>query len=127
MVKNRLVRDVLAHLQSKNSEIKMAEDKKLEDKIVMYHGSLDELNSRNPDDQYEFAEKLSMVLAGYPLDNEDWTKWMQMQIKGKGYDGIVNRRTIITIENLTEYARVEGTPIIRVKKGGVVILPAPKE
>ncbi|MBI2449277.1 hypothetical protein HYV49_03185 [Candidatus Pacearchaeota archaeon] len=88
-------------------------DKKIED-IVLYHGSLAELNSRDSEKQYRFAEALFFI-----SDKVDRNKQLKEQLSTIGYDGLVNMKTSIVsihfvLSGESTYYRVEGTPILRV-------------
>jgi len=99
----------------------MPEEKNL-DEIVLYHGSLAELNERLQNKGYEarfdFADELNFITQTY-LVYESKKNWLQAkrELLEKGYDGIVNMRTVVFAApadaryNL-EYA-IEGTPIVR--------------
>jgi hypothetical protein len=101
------------------------------EQIVLYHGSLDELNSRNPDEQFIFAKDLTFTSKGY--DNNyvviqegysarghpalDFSKMNQPHLKEifrKGYGGLVNFRTILFRDHMHgPRCAIEGTPIIK--------------
>jgi len=96
--------------------------KPLERKVlILYHGSLQELNSRNPNEQYKFGEHPFFNSEFYPYTNFSlWASQIAEKLHSKGYDGLVNRRTIFrdvfSLEALPQlHAAVEGTPVMRVR------------
>jgi len=99
----------------------MAQDtEKLERKVVLYHGSLQELNSRNPSEQYRFSDKSMGFISGEYFWNNSWFENISNELRENGYDGIVNRKTCfgrLGIIDTSPVARVEGTPIVRVDRG----------
>ncbi len=80
-------------------------------KIVLYHGSLEELNSRDPNKQYRFAEELSYV-SSKPKFIEDIDN--VEEITSNGWDGLVNKRCF-SFPSSSIIGYLEGTPIIRVE------------
>jgi len=84
------------------------------EEIVLYHGSLEELNSRDQDKRYKFANK-------HRFSYDDWSwrrdgETLKQALAEKGYAGLVNMRT--SIRNILFVLPIpffEGTPIIRVK------------
>jgi len=88
-------------------------------KIVLYHGSLEELNSRNPNEQYEFHNKYGSYISTDFFYNNQWSRRISGQILADGYAGLINRRTNFILRGLITqflYANVEGTPIVRKEK-----------
>lgn len=95
--------------------------RKVED-IVLYHGSLTELNSRNHQRQYEFAPELTFRSIPCSVGDVDIYRpkkerdvplpleGIKRELLEKGYSGLVNMRTIMF--NKYHYFAVEGTPII---------------
>ena len=92
--------------------MKKMENKKNLDEIVLYHGSLAELNSRDPNMQYRFADELS-----FTSDYHDNYHSIRKELLDKGYDGIVNRKTRGLYVFIFNLFKVEGTPIIKIDKG----------
>ncbi len=88
----------------------------LED-IIIYHGSLAELNSRNPDKQYQFAEELFFISEAQPEYSDYLTKSYKEIIKEelvrKKYNGLVNARTMAIAGIRLDKYRIEGTPILK--------------
>jgi hypothetical protein len=87
------------------------------DEVVLYHGSLEELNSRDSDKQYRFTKNNSYISSNYV--DETLIRDISNEILKLGFSGIVNARTISKTdirENLISYTtyRMEGTPIVRV-------------
>ena len=94
----------------------MTNDQEVEE-IVLYHGSLDELNSRNPDRQYRLADQESFVHECSNHTNyRDSCEVTRSLLRKEGHDGIVNRRTSHSIrsDHFVKYL-IEGTPIVRVQ------------
>ena len=92
-------------------------EEKLE-KIVIYHGSLAELNSRDENHKkYRFTEQEFFISERYEeIDEEDITydKRIAKEILNKEYDGLVNARTIVIAqESAMDLYKIEGTPIKR--------------
>lgn len=88
--------------------------------IVLYHGSLEELNSRNPEKQYRIAEEDFFITDFEELGfiHQDPYQSIKKQIQKKDYIGLVNARSIIRIESNfggahMRFFGMEGTPIIR--------------
>lgn len=93
-------------------------DKRIDD-IVLYHGSLAELNSRDPGRQYRFAEDLEFVSRAlrYRENLSEMYDLFREELREKGYDGLVNKTLLVTGDTLYLCKIVvEGTPIVRVKK-----------
>ncbi len=83
-------------------------------KIILYHGSLEQLNSRSPDEQYESAEELSFCSEYTYSSREDDVGELEKEIQNKGFDGIVDlkykpERTV----GHRAFFNVEGTPIVK--------------
>ena len=89
--------------------------------VVLFHGSLEELNSLDPEKQYEIAGKSFRsiqrwengrpflgILGGVETYIED-------ELFRRGYDGIIHKQTIPIDKVLWTYPifRIEGTPIQR--------------
>jgi len=96
--------------------------KPLEKKVLMlYNGSLQELNLRNSNDQYQFGEHPSFTSDFYPYaDVNLWTHQIGEKLRAKGYDGLVNERRFyrdIYSQDAPPklFVSVEGTPIMRVR------------
>ncbi len=107
----------------------MADKGKNIGKVVLYHGSLKELNSRDKRKQYTFASDLSFISKGYkdPYKAEPNSEFDMInnfkdakaignvlkEIQKKGYDGLVNVRSLLYNDhtNIIRMA-IEGTPII---------------
>jgi|SRR3989344_3288537 len=104
------------------------------DEVVLYHGSLAELNSRRDKaQQFKFADKLTFK-SHYHHRLEELYRDLGKILRENGYDGLVNMQTIagnfspinthISSHrggpgNFTVHADtifVEGTPIIRVRE-----------
>jgi len=82
-------------------------NKTREEELVLYHGTLEELNSRDPNKQYKFAEKLHLILSQYAiLDKKPLDR-----LREEGYDGLVN---FIEMEN-RDHRTIQGTPINRIR------------
>ncbi len=88
----------------------------------VYHGSLEELNSRDRDIQYRFADNDCFFSKIY-LD-EEFRRGVAEELSQLGFDGLVNVRTNIipfmTLpssgqRNILCHRSMEGTPIVRVK------------
>ena len=89
------------------------------EEVIIYHGSLQELNSRDQNKQYEFVKEESFISGVYDKMDEGiiYRHKIAREISTKGYDGLVNSRTIIFSEEETCDLRflyiIEGTPIKR--------------
>lgn len=99
-------------------------DKGIED-IFLYHGSLDELNSRDPAKQYKFAEELEFfslhsITGNIRMVDVKVGNWYNQKIKEelrrRGYDGLVNKNLLVISSDGANYSIItaEGTPIVRV-------------
>ena len=86
------------------------------DDIVLYHGSLTELNSRDPTKQYTFAKGESLILDFSTKTSPDNVENLaKAVIKGRGCDGLVNKR-ISCFSAKEDRCIIEGTPIVKVGK-----------
>jgi hypothetical protein len=91
----------------------MANQETQREEIVLYHGSLEELNSRGKDKQYKFANK-------HRFSYDDWS-WrrdeeiLKQVLAEEGYDGLVNMRTSVRNVFFLPIPFFEGTPIIRIR------------
>ncbi|MEN9626730.1 MAG: hypothetical protein RL557_1058 [archaeon] len=84
--------------------------------IILYHGSLNELNERT-NGQYTFAQDSSFVsLPGKYQSVERMEHEIKRQLAKKDYHGLVNRRTTAVSEDGRAWVSgfIEGTPIVRV-------------
>lgn len=85
--------------------------------VVLYHGSLDELNSRG-NAKYIFAKQQSWSSREVP-NKENWDLAVSADLRSAGFDGLVNRRTAYVYkgEDVPGYGYgavvVEGTPVHR--------------
>lgn len=99
----------------------MTGERKVEN-VVLYHGSLAELNSRDPNRQYTFADRLSFRHGPDNfLYHNIFFEGLIEKLREKGYAGIVNRKTSHSVENSRNGGgvaslMVEGTPIVRVRE-----------
>lgn len=107
----------------------MIEVKRSLDDIVLYHGSLEELNSRDPDKQYRFAPLTEFISSEYRANTyingggfiEDLLSEAREQIIkeifNKDFDGLVNAKTILygKYTDSSTMMRIEGTPVIKVR------------
>lgn len=96
----------------------MSEEKNL-DEIILYHGSLAELNERlkakGDSGRFNFADEL-WFLSEFPLSysQREVITECKRQIVVRGYDGLVNMRTLVYPEPRVITYAIEGTPIVRV-------------
>ena len=74
--------------------------------VVLYHGSLNELNSRAKDnvERYRFSPAASFISGFYKYDAEIRDELCRLNLAG-----IVNRKTLFNKDN--SRMAVEGTPI----------------
>jgi len=86
--------------------------------VILYHGSLEELNSRDPsgDIRYCFSpieEFVSERQVGEPTDPKETIK-IREEILGRGFHGLVNRKTLWSdwTYSGSKSFRIEGTPIM---------------
>lgn len=81
--------------------------------IVLYHGSLAELNSRyHRQEQYELGREVYYISSDF--DEENFERKAKTEIKNLGYLGIVNCRTLFCgSRDFSDFYRVEGTPIVK--------------
>ena len=84
----------------------MSKQQRPRGEVVLYHGSLAELNSRNPNRQYEFARDLSFMHVKGAFDES-----LEDGMRKSGYDGLVN----FTETGETGERTTQGTPIVRKK------------
>ena len=87
------------------SEIKTEE-------IVLYHGSLNELNSRDPKEQYRFAKEKCFETTNdhYSIDDE-----CVNDVREEGYAGLVNCKVTYFTGHYAEIKTcLQGTPIVRI-------------
>ena len=90
----------------------MTEEKNLDD-VVLYHGSLAELNERS-EQQHEFADSISYISNLHFTDDAmSWDKKIKKELIETGYDGLVNRRTISEFCRNGFSCAIEGTPIVK--------------
>lgn len=89
---------------AEDSEIRMPTKEELE-RIVLYHGSLRELNSRTEDRKFRFARSSYFRFDGFKI-KEGWIDEgsMRKELWESGYDGLVNMNAI------------SGTPIVEIKR-----------
>ena len=87
-------------------------EKSLEN-IILYNGSLIELNSRDPNIKYGFGDSLRLTIEIGGGDIEEAFEKAKADIKSMGYDGLVNERTTAnSYPNVSLYI-IEGTPIVK--------------
>ena len=91
----------------------MAEEKNLDD-VVLYHGTLEELNRRNPPErQYEFVPDV------YSFITHSDPESFKSKVLERGFDGLVNRKTSLSYIGDAYHSEsrylLEGTPIMLVK------------
>ena len=95
----------------------MTDEPKQTDRAVIYNGSLAELNSRDPNNQYRFVQGELRFMSGIlPVDKcslEESLMELNFKQFNIPYDGLVNAR-IYHFDSDDERAGVEGTPIVRV-------------
>jgi len=94
---------------------------------------LAELNSRGEAQQFKFADELTFRSPFYNSNSDELDRSIGKVIKERGYDGLVNMRTIVgnfspgtthiisyhgdfMFEVSADLIFVEGTPIIRVRE-----------
>jgi len=87
------------------------------EQVVLYHGTLEELNQISGESRYKIPEKnlefMSKTLLQSPQE-ELTTLKLREEILGKGFHGLVNRTTFYTgndSKGNPQY-RIEGTPIV---------------
>jgi len=61
--------------------------------VKLYHGSLNELNSRDPKRQYKFAKEPTILLVHDIVRSSQIESRFKNDLFERGYDGIVNRKT----------------------------------
>ena len=89
----------------------MAKRRRIAKEIVLYHGSLEELNSRDPSKQFKFARELEFFSQPKERYDGRWREYVANDLRKQGYNGLVNVRQSC----FSSYVMLEGTPIIRVK------------
>lgn len=95
------------------------------EEIVLYNGSLVELNSRNPEEQYDFAAEPSFIYGPFVTDGSPsrghdlFLKGARKELIQQERDGLVN--AVLSISYTSGYGgsysteMISGTPIVRVK------------
>ena len=93
-----------------------------DNEIVLYNGSLNELNSRDDNVQYSFVTEREFVSNVYRIKYDNSTtieRKVKDELRNLEYDGVVNKRTIIFARNMLweipAEGIIEGTPIKRAK------------
>ncbi len=102
------------------------EDKKKLEEIVLYHGSLDELNSRcriNINKKYDkfFLVECPFFMELFEEEYKDRALFkVKYELRKRGFDGLVNLRTSFSPyedqDFSSKYYLFEGTPIVRVNE-----------
>lgn len=92
------------------------------EEIVLYHGSLEELNGirqSQGEERYIFAAELltpsydHLSFLSIPYEPHTNLEKLKNELLSSGYDGLVNRRTIVdNISPVNIFLRTEGTPIV---------------
>ena len=85
--------------------------------IVLYRGSLEELNSRSQDKKYTFADSsfyFDKVTGEINIKPGGNVSWLKSELKDAGYDGLVN---VILSEDLGGHGvnpstTIQGTPVV---------------
>tara|TARA_Y100000310_G_scaffold264108_1_gene274654 strand:- start:163 stop:429 length:267 start_codon:yes stop_codon:yes gene_type:complete len=84
--------------------------------IMIYNGPLEELNSRNPEEQYKFAK--STIFFSKPYNAMYISDRLNSELSKEGLDGIVNAQFSYYFSKpgaaSTTKVRVSGTPILKV-------------
>ena len=92
------------------------------EEIVLYNGSLEELNSRDLNKQYTFAKEPYFMSEFYE-DKPGTSRLFSNILAEKNYAGLVNMRTITSdIDDSDKswkarFVAIEGTPIVRKDEG----------
>ena len=83
--------------------------------IVIYYGSLDELNSRSGTKKFKFAEHIRFVSEAHKVIDENGApssleNYIVKDLEEMGYEGIVDARTFGGFSNMYH---MKGTPIVK--------------
>jgi len=89
--------------------------------IRLYHGSLEELNSKDLNRQYKLCDQDFFItdFENLAFFKEKPYEEIKKQVQKRSYDGLINVRSIIKIEYINgihmRHFGMEGTPIVKKK------------